>query len=158
MDAMDEVERGMIEQIAEVKRELTGDIRDQVVAEMERGLAEIRARRPASNSRLSGAIAAELKYITDYEAAHSEQEMQQPAFLPEGLKRGFRGAFWDESQGGHMLVRVDPGYFRRDLSPEAAQLVTLLWTSENESEASDRWRLSLERNFPLDRLRSMIDR
>ena len=64
------------------------------------------------------------------------------------------------------MVQVDPEYFRRDLPPEAAQLVVLLWRWEGAGDeknaalykASDAWRRSFESRFPLDRLRAMLDR
>jgi hypothetical protein len=64
-----------------------------------------------------------------------------------------RGKFGQGSEYGRMLVVVDPAYFRKDLAPEAAQLVTLLWRWEGDSAASAAWRASFERRF-----RSMVDR
>jgi hypothetical protein len=146
----------MEEQLEETKRTMTGEMRDQLVAELERSIADLKASRAAGDQRAAAAQAEELAYIDNYLATHSEQEMQQPAFLDRGLKLTFTGEFTDEADGGHLLVRVDPGYFREDLSPEAAQLLLLMWEWESESEASDRWHETFERNFPIDRLRAMV--
>jgi hypothetical protein len=161
--AMDEWQRAMEKNIAEVKQTLTGETRDKVVAEMERGLAQARAQRPKSRDKMARAVAGDLQYIRDYQARHSEQEMAQPAVLPKGGGlASFRGKFWKESDrevdSVGMLLVVDPSYFRKDLPPEAAQLVTLLWQWEKEGLASEAWRATFERRFPIDRLRSMIDR
>jgi len=162
--ATDEAERAMEEQIAEIKRTMTGEMRERVVAEMERSLADVRARKPASDARMARNLDEELGYVRKYQASHSEQEMQQPAIVSSG-GTGFRG-FTEESTGGHLVVQVDPAYFRRDLAPEAAQLVVLLWRWEGASDensgalykASDAWHTTFERRFPIDRLRAMLDR
>lgn len=162
--AMDEAERSMQAQIAEVKRTMTGDMRERVVAEMERGLADVRAQRPKGDARMARALDEELGYVRKYQASHSEQDMQQPAIVRAG-GMAFRG-FTDESEGGHLVVQVDPAYFRRDLAPEAAQLVVLFWRWEGAGDeqhaalyrASDAWHTTFERRFPIDRLRAMLDR
>ena len=64
-----------------------GEMRDQIVAEIERGLAEVRAQRPKSNARLSAGVAEEIEYIHAYRAAHSPKELNQPAVLPESIER-----------------------------------------------------------------------
>jgi hypothetical protein len=157
-DAMDQAVRDMEKNLEEVKRTLTGEMRDKVVAEMQRAIAEMRAQRPKSNAKLSRGVAEELKYIQDYQARRSAGEMGQPAVLPAGMSLGFRGEFGRESEGGHLAVRIDESYFREDLPREAAQLVTLTWKWEGDSPASDAWRESFERRFPIERLRAMIDR
>ncbi len=163
---MDEAERAMEEQLAETKRTMTGDLRERLVAEMERGLADVRAQRTQADARLARALDEELGYIRNHQASHLAQEMQQPAIVSTGTGgRVFRG-FTAEAEGGHLVVQVDPEYFRRDLPPEAAQLVLLLWRWEGSSDeenaarykASYAWRRSFESRFPLDRLRAMLDR
>lgn len=155
---IDEIGPGMEKQIEELKRTLTGEMRAQVVAEMERALAQFKAQKPQSQERGARALAGRLKYIRDYQAAHSEQEVQQPAFLPEGSGLNFLGEFGDESRQGHMLVQVDPSYFRSDVPRDVAQLITLLWRWEDDSPASDAWRRGFEQRFPIGRLRSLLDR
>jgi hypothetical protein len=157
-DAVDNLIRNMEQAIAEARQNVPADIRDAVVAEMERALADARAQQPSSAAKLAVGVAEELKLIADYQASHSEAELAQPAVLPAGMTFGFNGAFGTESDGGHMLVRTDESYFRSDLSADAAQLVTLLWKWENGNLASDAWRDALERLFPIDRLRAMVDR
>jgi len=161
--AMDEADRSMQGQIAEVKRTMTGDMRERIVAEMERGLADVRAQRPKSDARMARALDEELGYVRKYQASHSEQDMQQPAIISAG-GMAFRG-FTQESEGGHLVVQVDPAHFRRDLAPETAQLVVLFWRWEGAGDeqhaalyrASDAWHTTFERRFPIDRLRAMLD-
>jgi len=157
---MDDALRNIEKAIEDVKnnKDIPRETRDEVVAQMQRELASARANRPRDSKNLAGGVAEELKYIQDYRARHSEKEMAQPAILPDGVGPSFRGKFVKESEGGRMLVVVDPAYFRKDLPREAAQLVTLLWQWERDSPASAAWRSTFERRFPIDRLRSMIDR
>ena len=160
-NAIDDTFRDIEKAIEDVRKnqDLKKDMRDQIVAQMQQDLARARAKRPDDGKKLARGVAEELKYIRDYQARHSEKETAQPAILPGGMGgTSFRGKFEQESEGGRMLVVVDQDYFRKDLPQEAAQLVTLLWQWEDDSPASAAWRASFERRFPIDRLRTMIDR
>jgi hypothetical protein len=137
---------------------LKKEMRDQIATQMQQELARARAKRPVNNKNLASGVAEEIKYIHDYQATHSEKEMAQPAILPDGMILTFRGEFGTEAEGGHQLVVFDPAYFRKDLPPEAAQLIVLLWRWEERHLAADAWRRSLEQRFPLERLRAMVDR
>lgn len=154
---VDELERSLEAQLEEVKRTMTGEMRDQVVAGMEQAIADLKAQRGASDPKMAAGVAAQVQVLQDYEAKHSNQEMQEPAILPESLKMAFGGEFVLESDGGNMLVTIDPRYFRSDLPRETAQLVLLLWRWQHEDPASNRWRTTFERDFPFERLRAMVD-
>jgi len=156
--AVDEAERAMEANLAEIKRTMTGEMRDQLVAEGERGLAEMRAQKAKSKGRLSAAVAEEIEYIHKYRAQHSPEELEQPAFLPEPMKMRFRGEFWKEEQQAHLLVQVDHSYFEKRLSPEAAQLVMLYWRWEKNSVPSQHWRQTFEGGFPLEKLGALLSR
>jgi hypothetical protein len=159
-NAIDDTFRDIEKAIEDVRKnqDLKKEMRDQIVAQMQQELARARARRPVNNKNLARGVAEEIKYIRDYQARHSEKEMAQPAILPGGMSLTFRGQFGTETEGGHYLVVVDPGYFRKDLPQEAAQIVTLLWRWEGDSAASAAWRTTFERRFPIDHLRALIDR
>jgi len=156
--ASDALVRGLEETIAEMKRTLTGATRDTVIAEMERALADARAARPAADPKLAKGLSEQLKQIQDYKAAHSDSDLAQPAVVPAGMSLGFPGSFGLESEGGHMLVQVDDTYFRGNVPADTVQFIALLWRSESDSSASDAWRDSFERRFPLDQLKALIAR
>jgi len=156
--AADTVVRGLEESIAEIKRTMTGAQRETVLAEMERALADARAARPAADPKAAKGLAAQLKQIEDYRAAHSETELAQPAVIPAGMSLGLPESFSQESEGGHMLVQVDDSYFQANAPADAVQYIALLWRSETDSVASDAWRDSFERRFPLDRLKALVER
>jgi hypothetical protein len=158
---MDQFVRDLEAQLEEIKRTTTGETRDQLVAGMEQAIAEVKAQQPKNAQNFDAGIAEAQAYIDDYLATHSEQEMQQPAFLLQGQDMNFLGEFTDEADGGHMIVRVDQDYFRDDVPPETAQTIMLfwgweLWEVNEEVDVSGRWRASFERNFPIDRLRAMV--
>jgi hypothetical protein len=156
--AVDEAERAMEANLAEIKRTMTGEMRDKLVAEIERGLADMRAQKAKSKGRLSAAVAEEIEYIRKYRAKHSGEELEKPAVLPEPMKKVFRGGFWEEAKQGHLLVQVDHSYFQKDLSPEAAQLVMLFWRWERDSLPSQNWRQTFEGGFPLEKLSALLTR
>lgn len=156
-DAADQVIRDIEKNIEEMKKTLTGAMRDKVVADMERALADARAQRLANTGKLSAGVAGELKVIEHYRAQHTEAELAQPAILPQGITTVFRGAFGTEADGGHRVVTVDDGYFRRDMPADAAQLITLVWRAE-DGAASTAWHEGFERRFPIDKLRALLGR
>jgi hypothetical protein len=158
LEVLDEAIRMQEANLADLKRTLTGEMRDKIVAEGERGLAEVRAQKPKSDARLSAAVAEEIEYIHKYRATHPAAELEKPAFLPEPMKRIFRGEFWEEAKEGHLLVQVDHSYFQKDLSAEAPQLVMLYWRWEKDSVPSQNWRQMLEQGFPLEKLGTLLSR
>jgi len=144
-------------QIEEVKKNLTGEMRDQVVAGMQAELARARAKIPADRKNLSSGVSAQIKVIRDYLARHSAQELAQPAVL-QGGQVEFHGQFTPESRGGQMLVVANPAYFRADPTRAVPQLFAVLWISEDNAPAVREWLATFEGKFPFDRLRAMIDK
>ena len=144
-------------QIEEVKKNLTGEMRDQVVAGMQAELARARARIPADRKNLSSGVSAQVKVIRDYLASHSAQELAQPAVL-QGTQVEFHGQFTPESSGGQMLVVADPAYFRADPTRAVPQLFAVLWIWEDNAPAVRDWLATFESKFPFDRLRAMVDK
>ncbi|MEW6404534.1 MAG: hypothetical protein AB1649_22280 [Chloroflexota bacterium] len=158
LEVLDEAIRVQEANLADLKRTLTGEMRDKIVAEGERALAEVRAQKPKSDARLSAAVAEEIEYIHKYRATHPAAELEKPAFLPEPLKMRFRGEFWEEAKEGHLLVQIDLSYFEKDLPSEAAHLVMLHWRWERDSVPSQNWRQTLEGGFPLEKLSALLAR
>lgn len=155
---MDESLVLMEQQIAEAIETLPPDMRDQVVAEMERALAEARAKRAPTRATFDEAIAADRKQVTDYLASHREQELAQPAFLYAGVGRNFQGEFSQESDESRLQVVIGPTYFRTDLTPDAPQVITIMWKQEGDYQVLDTWLRAFEARFPFDKLKAMVDR
>jgi len=153
----DEIVIAIEKQIEEVKKTLTGEMRDQVVAGMQAELSRARARMPADRKNLSSGVSAQIKVIRDYLSSHSAQDLAQPAVL-QGGQVEFHGQFTPESSGGQMLVVVNPAYFRADPTRAVPQLFAVVWISRGSGPAVRDWLATFESQFPFDRLRAMIDK
>ncbi|MGE0439826.1 MAG: hypothetical protein AB7L66_18110 [Gemmatimonadales bacterium] len=156
--AADQLVRNLEKAVEEAKQSPPGPNKATIVAEMERALADAKAQTAAGRAKGGAATSGDLKAIDDYLAAHSAADLAQPAILGPNAGLVFAGEFGTEADGGHQVVVIDPGYFRRDLPADAAQLVTLLWRSEKDSPASSAWREGFEARFPIEKLRAMVGR
>lgn len=65
--------------------------------------------------------------------------------------------FTTEEEGGQALVTVNPEYFRRDLPPYVPQVVVVSWMSK-PGVASENFRKLVEANFPIEKLKAMVDK
>ena len=101
-----------------------------------------------------------LKYINDYLQLADEQTLQQPAIIdPKSGIWGFKGKFGDEDAGGFRLV-LSAGsdkYFDKTLPRYVPQLIQLYW-SHGHSLVSSHFKKQFEENFPLEKLKAMIDK
>ena len=155
---MDDFLVKMERQIAEAKKTLPPDMREQIVAEMERGLAQAKAQRAPRRATFDEAIAADRKQVTDYLASHREQELAQPAYLDAGVGRNFQGEFGEASDDNLLRVVIDPAYFRTDLAQDVPQVITIMWKQEGEFDVLDTWLSAFEARFPFDKLKALLDR
>ena len=98
-----------------------------------------------------------LKPIDDYLATHTDETLHQPAILdPKGGIEGFEGQFGSEEKGGIKLIAVTARYFNKNLPRHAAQFMVLYWRW-TEHPASLHFKEQFEENFPLEKLKAMID-
>jgi hypothetical protein len=98
-----------------------------------------------------------LKPIDDYLASNSEETLRKPAILdPRSGIEGFTGTFGDEENGGIKLITIAGKYFNKDLPRHVPQFMILYWRW-NEHPSSLGFKQQFEENFPLERLRAMID-
>ena len=74
---------------------------------------------------------------------------------PLGMSEG--PIFLTESKGGIMLTIEDPKYFRNDLPAYVPQFFVVSWISGKCKWCSD-FRQSIENNFPVEKLKAMIDK
>jgi hypothetical protein len=70
--------------------------------------------------------------------------------------------FSKEVEGGRMLVTENPDYFRKDLPKYSPQFFILTWSGKDRMKAGDNWsynfRKLVEENFPIEKLKAMIDK
>lgn len=147
----------MEQQIAEARKTLPPDLREQVVAEMERALAQARDQRAPRRAAFDASIAADRKQVTDYLAGHRDQELARPAYLHAGVGRNFQGEFAEPSEETRLRVVIDPSYFKPDLAPDVPQVITIMWKQEGEFAVLDTWRRQFEARFPFETLKAMLD-
>ncbi|MEZ5417079.1 MAG: hypothetical protein R2708_07035 [Vicinamibacterales bacterium] len=155
---MDEFLVKMAEQIAEARKTLPPDMRDEIVAGMERALAQAKAQRASTRATFDTAIAADRTQVTDYLASHRDQELAQPAYLYAGVGRNFQGEFGQASDETRLRVVIDPTYFKTDLTQDVPQVITVMWKQEGEYEVLDTWLRQFESRFPFEKLKALLDR
>jgi len=99
-----------------------------------------------------------LKPIDDYLATNSDETLSKPAILdPRAGIEGFQGSFGDEEKGGIKLITLAGKYFNKDLPRYAPQFMVLYWRwTEHPSSLS--FKKQFEENFPLEKLKAMIDK
>jgi hypothetical protein len=83
-------------------------------------------------------------------------ELQQPAIVTNDYTSIFKG-FTTEERGGRMVVLVNTGYFNMQLPRYAAQFMVLYWSWDKNAPAQ-RFKSQFEENFPIDKLREMVDK
>ena len=141
-------------QIKQTRAELTGELRDTIVAEMERNLKEIKAQLPANQAKASAAVNEEVTYIRQYRQKASAADMAHPAVL---ASFGFRGEFSDgDTRAGRAIVRLNPQYFAKE-RPHDVQVLALQWEWSEGHPQDEAWRMRFEATFPFARLQALLD-
>lgn len=101
-----------------------------------------------------------LKYINDYLAVTKEETLQKVAIIdPKSGIWGFKGKFGDEDKGGFRLVlfTASDKYFDTSLPRYVPQLIQLYW-SYGKTPSALHFKNQFEENFPVEKLKSMIDK
>lgn len=100
-----------------------------------------------------------LKYINDYLAVATKEELDKIAIIDprEGIW-GFKGKFGEEEKAGFRLVLgISEKYFDMTLPRHVPQLIELYWTY-GPSPTALHFKTQFEENFPLEKLKAMIDK
>lgn len=151
----DETETFVQQLIEEAKAMPPGDMREQMLTEYERTLAEYRASRPATTDALSTGVAGDVMIIRRYLETTPATMLDSPAITFHSAQ--FTGSFPDETdEGAYRLVQVDEMTFDRG-RPGAPQMVVFLWAWSEDKPATAAWRSGMETAFPLDELQRIVD-
>ena len=94
--------------------------------------------------------------IDNYLSQHAAQ-LQQPAVIDEQITNDFKGNFSTLEKGGQLLVTVNANYFNTALPRYAAQMIVLYWRWDTTAPGLN-FKKQFEENFPLDKLKAMIDK
>ena len=92
-----------------------------------------------------------------YLANASPETLEQPAIIdPKYNELKFRGTFGDEDKGGTRLIAIGSKYFK-DLPRYVPQFMVLYWRW-TQDPVSLRFKEQFEKNFPIEKLKAMIDK
>jgi hypothetical protein len=94
-----------------------------------------------------------LKIIDDVWKNETNEELQQPAIIESTIN--FKG--FTTLEKGRMLVVIDPSYFNMQLPKYVPQIIMLYWQWDNSAPAEN-FKKQIEENFPIDKLKAMIDK
>ncbi len=121
-------------------------------------LSDFQSRKEGYKSSSKKFYGEKLKYIDDYIANASAETLQQVAIIdPKYGALEFRGTFGDKNNGGTRLIAVGSKYFNKDLPRYVPQFMILYW-QWTQDPVSLRFKEQFEENFPLEKLKAMIDK
>ena len=130
----------------------------KVKQDLERQLKDFQAKKEGYKSSSRKYYDAEIKYIDDYLDHASEEILEQAAIIdPKYNPLKFRGTFGNEDNGGTKLMAISSKYFNNELPRYVPQFMVLYWRW-TEDPVSLIIKKQFEENFPLEKLKAMIDK
>ncbi len=100
--------------------------------------------------------AGKMKVIEDVWKSYNNNELEQAAIIEPF--RTFK-EFSTEDKGGRIMVLLNNNYFNMQLPRYIPQLMVLYWRSESNNNApSQFFKKEFEANFPVEKLRLMLDK
>jgi alpha-tubulin suppressor-like RCC1 family protein len=143
-------------QIEQARKDLPADLRDTIVAEMERNLTEMKARLPVNQATLGAGVSAEVNRLRQYRQRAAAADLARPAVLNAF---GFPGAFSDaDVEQGRTIVRLNPQYFADAAPRHAVQVLVLSWVWSPGHPQDEAWRARFETTFAFQNLPGLLDR
>ena len=95
--------------------------------------------------------------IDDYIRKTNPETLQQPAVMDRKFAGDFNGTFSTAEKGGRQLVILNTDYFNLKLPNYVPQMMILLWSWDNNAPSQD-FKKQFEENFPVEKLKEMIDK
>jgi hypothetical protein len=124
---------------------------------LEQQLKDLQSKKEGFKSSTRKYYDEEIKYIDEYLANASAETLEQVAYIdPKYHALKFRGTFGDENNGTR-LIAIGAKYFNSDLPRYVPQFMILYWRW-TQDPVSIRFKKQFEENFPLEKLRAMIDK
>jgi hypothetical protein len=157
MDGYDDYEENVKKNIAENSKS-TSPQAPKIKQALESQLSNFQSSKEGHKSQTKKFYGEKLKYIDDYLDSASAEALQQVAIIdPKYGAFEFIGTFGDENNGGTRLIAVGSKYFKMDLPRYVPQFIVLYW-QWTQDPVSLRFREQFEENFPLEKLKAMIDK
>ena len=155
MATVDESEKQMLDMIENAKKEYTGELRDNMLKELNSQLEQYRKRKGSNSQKLNSGIQLELDTIEYAFRHYSEEELNKPAIpIAEDVYRGFT----TEKEGGYNLVILDDSYFKKNLPDYAQQVFVMYYFYYPEDPLSVPFLKAIRDKFPYDKLIALIDK
>jgi len=157
INGYDENEEKMKKEIDRVSKG-TSPQAPKIKEQLEQQLKDFQAKKEGYKSSSRRFYDEEIKHIDDYFARTSPDTLEQAAIIdPKYNVLKFRGAFGDESHGGTRVIAIGAKYFNQDLPRYVPQFMVLYWTWTADP-VSLRFKEQFEENFPLEKLKAMVDK
>lgn len=155
MASMDESEKQMLDMIENAKKEYTGELRDNMLKELNSQLEQYRKRKGSDSQKLNSGVQLELDSIEYAFKHYSEEELKKPAIpKADDVYRGFI----TEKEGGYNFVVLDDSYFKKNLSKYAQQVFVMWYYYFPEDPLSIPFLKAIRDKFPYDKLKTLIDK
>jgi hypothetical protein len=155
LDAIDQSEKRMLDNIERTKKEFTGDMREALLKEMNSQLEQFRSTKERDKEKLKQGIQRELDPIDAALSQFNVEELNQPAIPTSNI--AFRG-FITEEEGGYYLIEIDYTYFKENLPSHAAQFLVLQSEYLDNDPGALPWVKVMREKFPYDKLKTLIDK
>lgn len=97
-----------------------------------------------------------IKVIDDVWRSLSEDQLKEPAIVNSATPGSFKG-FTSEEKGGRMIVFINYDYFNLKLPRYVPQMI-VLYLQWDPNPAALNFKKQMDENFPLDQLKSLIDK
>jgi len=157
MNSYDKKEEGLKQEIERLSKSPYPEA-PKMKQQLEQQLKDFQSKKEGYKSSLKKSFDDDIRYIDQYLANTSAETLEQPAFIdPKYNALNFKGIFGDENNGGTKLVAVGAKYFDKDLPRYVPQFMVLYWSWELDP-VSLRFKEQFEENFPLEKLKAMIDK
>ena len=105
----------------------------------------------------SPSVLEQIDRIDAYLATTPEETLNEPAVVNPKNGISFNGKWADEENGGSRVVVFSSSYWNKDLPRWAPQFMILFWRFE-ESPILMAVKNQLEENFPLEKLKALMDK
>ncbi len=97
-----------------------------------------------------------IKVIDDVWRSLSEDQLKEPAIVNSAAPGTFKG-FTSEEKGGRMIVFINYDYFNLKLPRYVPQMI-VLYLQWDSNPAALNFKKQMDENFPIDQLKSLIDK
>ncbi|HTS45832.1 MAG TPA: hypothetical protein VMH01_15640 [Puia sp.] len=131
--------------------------KEKINASLQKQLEEIQKEEKENAPKMNKGMDDKIAVIDNYLSKTNSSTLQGPAIMDRNTAGDFRGTFSTDATKGITLVTVNPDYFDNKLPDYTPQLMVLLWRWDNNAPSMD-FKKQFEENFPVEKLRAMLDK